>query len=283
MAVLDLCLYTGIQKPDLREFHPHPGLRKHKRTLALKLHGCISLRFVFAKGLSLLIGSTLSWRLKLRFSVITWLQEHYQPVFLQGLFTLVLQHSAIRRWLLETDLLCIAFAHLISRVKTHTGEVLTAARRKSVPQSPWRRGTVRARLCLDLGLGLVPSQGQTRHLLTLSLSLRALRSLTQYCISWSKRICKLLHPMWKIQNSLSLSPPPSPSPWQPEFLLKIGNKHAVALPSAVEDAARLGIQLACSHKQDHTCTVCWEWHHSWVTFVTMLCTLLWGNKNMISC
>lgn len=194
MAVFDLCLYTCIEKSDLHEFHPHPELRKHKRTLALKLNGCVSLRLVFAKGLSLLIGSTLSWRLKLRFPVITGLQEHYQPGFLQGLFTLVLQHSAIRRWLLEKDLLCTPFTHLISRVKTRTGEVLTAARRKSVPQSPWRTGTVRARLCLDLGLGLVPSQGQIRHLLTLLFLLRAVCSPgeRQYCIRWPKSGCKLL-------------------------------------------------------------------------------------------
>lgn len=49
--------------------------------------------------------------------IIKGLQELYQPGFLQALLELVLQLSAIRRWLLEKDLLCPAFALLISQVK----------------------------------------------------------------------------------------------------------------------------------------------------------------------
>lgn len=161
-----------MQKSDLYEVHPHPELRKHKRTFTLKLNGHISL-----KGLSLLICSTLSWRLKLRFSVITGLQEPYQPGFLQGLFTLVLRHSAIRRWLLEKDLLCTAFTHLISQVKTHAGEVLTATSKWeiSATKSLKERNGHEPGSAWTLAWGLFPAKGGP-DICWLSLLLRALCS-----------------------------------------------------------------------------------------------------------
>lgn len=141
-----------MQKSDLREFHPHPELRKHKRTLALKLNSF--------KGLSLLIGSTLSWRLKLRFPVITGLQEPYQPGFLQRFFTPVLQHSAIRRWLLGKDLLCTAIIHLISSENSYGRSTDCRQKEISPTKSLKERNGHEPGFAWTLAWGLFPAKGR---------------------------------------------------------------------------------------------------------------------------